>query len=188
MKNCSKLFLAVLLISLAVLFRTRWHLGPNIEFVTTSSFLAAAYLGGFWAGAVPFLVMVISDKIISNSNIYLFTWSAFVFIGLGNYLAIRKSGKKKLILKQTGLGVIAALFFYLYTNFGVWLLGSFGMYPKTLVGLMRCYLMGLPFLRFNLIGNLIFVPVSFTLSEAFYVIISSWKKSLSRQKSFLRTH
>lgn len=176
MKNLSKLLAAMFLILLAVLFRTTWHLGPNIEFVTTASFLAAAYLGGFWAAAVPFLAMVVSDKIISNTNIYLFTWSAFVFIGLWNYLVMEKLGKNKLILKQTGLGVIAALFFYLYTNFGVWATDMFGMYSRDFHGLVKCYLMGLPFLRFNLLGNLIFIPASFALVEFLCAIIRLWWK------------
>jgi hypothetical protein len=156
------------LIVLAILFRTIWHLGPNIEFVTAASMLAAHYLG-FWCGiSVPLAVMFVSDILIRNTNIFIFTWSAFVLIGGLNGLFSTIVGKRrdaKIILAQTGYGVLASLFFYLYTNFGVWLLDSWGMYPRTLGGLIECYLMAVPFLRFQLIGNLIFVPVSFTLVE-----------------------
>ncbi|GAH00568.1 unnamed protein product, partial [marine sediment metagenome] len=34
-----------------------------------------------------------------------------------------------------------------------------GMYSYTLQGLTQCYIMGLPFLRTNLLGNLLFVPL-----------------------------
>lgn len=181
------LIIASLLISLAVLFRTVWHFGPNIEFVTAASFLAATYLGSPWAIIVPFLTMVISDRLIGNTNIYYFTWSAFIFIGLADYLFIKKFGRQKLVLKQTGAGVTASLFFYLYTNFGVWFLDSFGMYSRDLNGLIKCYVMGLPFLKFNLIGNLILVPLTFTISEGLYGIIVSCQKLSPTLKNFLKT-
>jgi len=167
MKNSQirSLVFTIILVVLAVLFRTAWHLGPNIEFVTTASFLAATYLGGFWAVVVPLTAMVISDKIIGNTNIFIFTWSGFVFIGLIDYWLIKKLGKDRLVFKQTGIGVMASLFFYLYTNFGVWVTDFFGMYPRTLSGLIECYIMGLPFLKFNLGSNLLFVPLSFTISQ-----------------------
>ncbi len=187
MKNLKSFIFASLLVVLAVLFRTVWHLGPNIEFVTSASFLAATYLGGFWVAVVPFLAMVISDKILTNTNIYLFTWSAFVFIGLADYWLIKKWGRRKIVLKQTGLGLVAGLFFYLYTNFGVWVLDNFGMYPKTIDGLLRCYLLGLPFLRFNLLGNLVFVPLSFMISEPLYAIIRAWREQ-RLTKAFLKSN
>lgn len=188
MKNSKiKTFIiASVLILLAILFRTHWHVGPNIEFVTTASFLAATYLGGAWAIIVPFSSMVISDKIIGNTNIYLFTWSAFIFIGLSDYLFIKKFGRRKLILKQTGMGVMASLFFYLYTNFGVWFLDSFGMYTHDLNGLIKCYFMGLPFFKFNLIGNLALIPFAFVASEIIYDMMSLWQKSLLILKHFLK--
>lgn len=167
---------AIVLVALAVLFRTSWHLGPNIEFVTTASFLAATYLGGFWSAVVPLMAMVVSDRFIGNTNIFIFTWSGFVFIGLMDYWVIRKLGKRKLIFKQIGMGILVSFFFFFYTNFGVWWLDSFGMYPKTLVGLIECYFMGLPFLRFNLAGNLVFIPLTFTLSEFLYARLELCQK------------
>lgn len=178
MKNSPfpSLVLASILITLAILFRTAWHLGSNIEFVTTASFLAATYLGGIWAILVPFLSMVISDMFLGNTNIFIFTWSGFIFIGLADYWLIKKWERKRLVFKQTGLGILASLFFYLYTNFGVWLLDFFGMYERTMAGLIKCYAMGLPFLKFNLVGNLVFVPIAFTISEFLYNSVPLCKK------------
>jgi len=186
---------ASVLIILAVLFRTLWHVAPNVEYVTTASFLAAAYLGGAWAVLVPFSIMVLTDTLIGNTSIFIFTWSAYMIIGFLGFLGMksqnscsptdktnlntpsanRRSGQNQIlnlkILRATGLGITASLFFYLYTNFGVWLLDSWEMYPRTLAGLMECYVMGLPFLKLNLLGNLFFIPVSFGIVEgikAFY--------------------
>ena len=48
----------------------------------------------------------------------------------------------------------AALFYWILTNFGVWL--SSGYYPLTLSGLMACYSMALPFLPAQLISGFAF--------------------------------
>jgi hypothetical protein len=64
------------------------------------------------------------------------------------------------------MGIFASLFFFLWTNFGVWISDSFHMYPTTWVGLINCYFAGLPFLKLNLAGNLFFISVSFSVVEA----------------------
>lgn len=163
----SKLISAVLLIFLGILFRTVLHVGDNIEFVTTAALLSGAYLGMGWSIGVPVISMVISDLIIGNSNIFIFTWSAYMIIGISGFLLqkFKIKSQKLMIARATGLGVLSAVFFFLWTNFGVWLLDSFGMYPKTIEGLMNAFLLGLPFLQLNLIGNLIFIPVSFFLFD-----------------------
>lgn len=167
MKNVKQLIIACTLIILGILFRTVWHLGPNVEFVTTASLLAGAYLSRKWSIFVPLAIMVISDLSIGNTNIFIFTWSAYVLIGIvGYYIQKAKiQSSKYKVIKATAFGMIASLWFYLWTNFGVWLLDSWGMYPKTLTGLIDAYILALPFLKLNFLGNLIFVPVSFTIVE-----------------------
>jgi len=163
-----KFIFAGLLIVLGILFRTAWHLGPNVEFVTSACLLAGSYLGRKWVILVPVFIMLTSDLIIGNTNIFIFTWSAYIVIGILGYWGLKnKNEKLKItkIIKATGLGIIASLWFYLWTNFGVWLLDSWGMYPRIITGLVDAYILGLPFLKYNLIGNLVFVPVSFSLVE-----------------------
>lgn len=166
MQKYNKILFAVMLITLGVLFRTVWHLGPNIEFVTSSALLAGSYLGLGWSVSVPLIIMMFSDIILGNSNIFIFTWSGYLFIGCLGYLChLSKLKLGERILRATGLGIIASLWFYIWTNFGVWLLDSWGMYPKTLTGLLQSYWYGLPFLKSNLLGNLFFVPLSFIIVE-----------------------
>jgi len=69
-----------------------------------------------------------------------------------------KSQDLNLISGSTLFTIPSSIFFYLWTNFGVWYQG---WYPPTLSGLAESYVMGLPFLKFNLVGNLIFVPLGF---------------------------
>lgn len=156
-----KLVFFIFLVILGILGRTVWHIGVNVEFVSMGAILAGFYLGRRYSVLAPFLVMMITDKIIGNSNIYLFTWSGYILIGLGASLGKslfqRMEGRRK-ILAGLGGGVLASVFFYLWSNFGVWFLDSWGMYSRDLGGLFNCYYMGLPFLKNNLLGNLLFVP------------------------------
>ncbi|MBI4999279.1 hypothetical protein HZB97_00725 [Candidatus Gottesmanbacteria bacterium] len=167
---------AIILISPGVLFRTLWHIAPNVEFVTAASLLAAAYLGRKYAVLVPFVIMVITDTLIGNTNIFIFTWSAFLIIGLAG-LVLRRLKGIKLVGGATAMGATSALFFYLYTNFGVWLLDSWGMYSRDLSGLLNAYIMGLPFLKLNLLGNLFFVPVSFGIVEGYRAAVKIFQEA-----------
>lgn len=134
---------------------------PNFEIVTALSLMAGAMLGGIFTLIVPLAIIAFSDIYLGNMSILFFTWSAFAVVGVfGWLLRKRKSFSYCFIAQMTGLGVVSSLFFYLYTNFGWWLLTN--MYPKNLEGLIQCYIMGLPFLKMNLLGNLFFVPI-FTL-------------------------
>jgi hypothetical protein len=130
----------------------------NVEPITFATLLAGALLGGGWGLFVPLSIVAITDIFLGNSPILYFTWSAWATIGLSG-LILRKSKKEKFSFgfKMTALGIGASLFFYLWTNFGVWLLGD--LYPKTFEGLVLCYIMGLPFLKLNLLGNLVIISV-----------------------------
>lgn len=163
LRNKLKIFGAILLITFGVLFRF-FRIEflpdfPNVEPITLAALLGGAFLGGGYALIVPLVIIVITDMALGNSAILYFTWSGFAIIGFSS-LILRKSKKESFLFcfKMTGLGVAASLFFYLWTNFGVWLIS--GMYPHNWQGLLMSYIMGLPFLKLNLMGNLIIVPVA----------------------------
>ena len=169
---------------------------PNFEIITALSLIAGIYLGGVYMIIVPLAIIFLSDLVIGNNYIFIFTWTAFMFIGLFGYLSRKKihhsreetchsrtetkfsinsdgnpastanSNSKNFPFKNSiKLALISSVFFYLYTNFGWWLMS--GMYEHTLSGLVRCYYMAIPFFRNNLMGNLIFVPVGiYVVSKA----------------------
>ena len=154
-----KIFIAISLIAFGVLGRTFFDLPPNVELVTLSCFLAAVYLGGAFSVLVPLGIMIVSDMTIGNNQIFIFTWTAYIVIGLSALVLRRfKVSDVNLVSASTLFAAPSSLFFYLWTNFGVWYQG---WYPLTLAGLIESYVMGLPFLKFNLVGNLIFVPLGF---------------------------
>lgn len=169
------LLLIIAYILFGVLTRTVWHIAPNVEFVTALSIAGAYFIRKKYSLAIPMGIMVISDFIIGNTVIYLFTWSAFGLAWvIGQVMASRKVQglfKRFPRLLQLGVvselgGIVFTLFFYLWTNFGVVVVSS--LYPKTLEGLMLSYKMGLPFLLPQLVGNLIIVPSVFVLTEIVY--------------------
>ena len=152
-----RLSLSLLLIFLAVAERLWWDLGPNVELIMTASVLAAMYLGRNWGIAVALISLAISDLVLGNTMIMFFTWSGFALIALASGLIRRRPVVAGIY------GLASALWFYFYTNFGVWLIG--GLYPHTLAGLLQSYIMGLPFLRLHAVTSVLFLSVSVSLIE-----------------------
>ena len=105
--------------------------------------------------------MIITDLILGNNYILLFTWSGFALIAIIGYLF---KTRQKLTLKSAplfvGAGIGAVLMYDLWTNFGCWL----GWYPHTLEGLTTCYAVSIPFtLRHLLTATIALTAVTFTL-------------------------
>lgn len=165
-----KVLAAGLLIVLAVSERLWFDLGPNIELVMTVSVLASIYLGRKWGMAVALISLAVSDFFLGNSLIMIFTWSGFALIAWGGKWLKGKNG-----LAGAGYGLAGALFFYFYTNFGVWLIGN--LYPHTFGGLIRSYVMGLPFLRLHAAGSMVFLGSTISLINLFNLRswVSRWK-------------
>lgn len=160
----SDLLLVISLIALVVLTRTILHLGENIEFVTASAITAGYFLQqkkyAIWA---TLFGLILSDTLIGNTMIFLFTWSGFLAAPvLGIILSKINFGKRKMssiIVSAEAMGIVSTMFFFLWTNLGVVL--TTNMYAKTAEGLVQSYINALPFLRNQLLGNMFFVPLIF---------------------------
>ncbi len=152
------------LVSFAIISRLLIH-GQNWETLTAVTVVAAALLGSYFGFVVALLSVIGSDSVIGNTPILMFTWTAWAMIGLSNALWHKSFTKRGVMLNTfilTASGLMSTLGFYFWTNFGVWLTGPNYptlMYPMTWNGLVQCYVMALPFLRHQLIGNLVIVPV-----------------------------
>lgn len=169
------------LVLMGVLTRTIFHLGANIEFVTLAGIIAGYYfINKAQAMAVPILILAISDLIIGNSSIMIFTWSGFLLAPvLGAVLRqprLEKIFARSGLMKLLGFGgaaTISVIFFFLWTNLGVVLLTS--MYPNTLAGIGESYVNALPFLRNQLVGNGVGTILAVILIEAVCSIQSNHK-------------
>ncbi|PJI93514.1 DUF6580 family putative transport protein [Luteimicrobium subarcticum] len=154
--------LVVAAVALAVTFRlVKDDLGApsNLELVTSAAFFGAMLLRNRVAAVFPFVVAVVSDLALGNTSILWFTWSAWAVVGVASVLLPRWTGWRR-YAGALGFGIGSSVWFFLWTNFGVWLLGDGSWYPRTVGGLVDCYVAGLPFLRPMLVGNLVLVPLA----------------------------
>lgn len=165
-----KLFVYSLFI-IAFIERVWFDLGPNIELVTLATILSAFYLDKKNTFLLTFGMVALSDILIGNSNIFIFTWSGIMLPLLA--INIFKNLKANSILAGTLAGISSNLFFFIWTNFGVWALDSWGMYPNTAFGLLQSYINGLPFLKYQLTSTLFFVPIGFLTYEATFNKLTS---------------
>ena len=180
-----KILSVVLLVALGVagrIFFTNYIGIPNFEIVSSFALLSGFFLGGIFSFIAPLFIIFLSDLFIGNTAILLFTWSAFGLIGLLGIL-LGKQDKISLpfILKASGFGIFASCFFFIYTNFGWWVLS--GMYSHNLSGLIACYINALPFFKTNLLGNLILVQLVFVV---FFAVKLIYNANLQMVKRMLR--
>jgi len=157
----------VLVFGFAVLWRVSDFVSapPNLEFVTPAIFISGSLIFSQLKSSrmalivtmvAPVVVAAISDAILGNSFLLLWTWGAWALIGLSFWLFRRLERGVKRYLGALGFAVFATAAFYLITNFGIW---TMGWYEPTLRGLLQSYELALPFVRTQLIGNIIFTPL-----------------------------
>ncbi len=84
----------------------------------------------------------------------LFTSGSIILIGL-----ISKYFNKSIIFRIFG-AFIGAVIFFLVSNFGVWLGGSYGY---DLSGFLTCYILAIPFFGYSVLSTLIFSVIIETL-------------------------
>ena len=124
---------------------------------------ALGLFAGTWcdkriAWLIPLIPLFISDAV---GGFYSPLVMAFVYAGfalsavIGRLLLARKRS-----LTRFGSAIfINALIFYLVSNFPIWLI----YYPNTLAGLVECYVMGIPYFGYSLVGDTVFVVLIFGL-------------------------
>jgi hypothetical protein len=167
---------------LAFLTRTVFKLGPNIELVTTVMLLSASYFGKKESLLLTLTIMVATDLILGNSNIFLFTWSGFLipaFLAGTIFQSDRTLGLIK-IFRGALTGCGSTLFFYFWTNLGVWALDSWGMYSRNTSGLLASYINGLPFLKMQMVSTLMFVPLGFAIFELVHLLVGKGGENYDR--------
>lgn len=91
-----------------------------------------------------------------NADQYV-TWAWYAAILLLGTLLSRNSGP----LQVFGASLATALSFFAISNFAVWVVWP--EYPKSVAGLVECYMMGLPFFRREVVGDVLFSAVFFGL-------------------------
>ena len=65
------------------------------------------------------------------------------------------------VVPQAAAALATSVGFFVISNFGVWLTGN--MYPYSLSGLAACYAAALPYFRNDVVSNLLFTTVMFSV-------------------------
>ena len=122
---------------------------PNFTSLLALSFYVPAILGIRYLPALVFSFFL-TDFIIGFHATTLFTWGSVIIIGLlSKYFILN-------IYTRLSGALLGAVIFFLVTNFGVWVLGSYGY---TLNGLLASYILALPFFGYSLISTIIFSAI-----------------------------
>ena len=153
-ENIIKLSIVVLLIVFAVYSRLQPH-PANFAPIAALALFGGAILPRKWALILPLGAMVISDLIIGLHPLIFFTWGSFMLIAF-------MSNKYMKRINPLTVGVAslsASIFFFIVSNFGVWLEGR--LYSYTIEGLISCYYNAVPFFRNTLLGDLFYSTVLF---------------------------
>ena len=146
------------LIVFAALFRFLPH-PPNVAPIAAIALFGAAYFERRFAFILPLGALFLSDLLLGFYDGMAWVYGSFILVGLVGFWLRSHKG----LLPTAGAAIAGSIVFYVITNFGVWISGS--LYPRTLVGLVECYVAALPFFRNTLLGDTAYVALLFGVTE-----------------------
>ncbi|CAN5618933.1 hypothetical protein BH10BDE1_BH10BDE1_09050 [soil metagenome] len=160
--------IVLILLLIAAVLRTQPHVA-NVTPFFAISILVGFLLGpkrAVLAGVLAALAMFAGDLVIGLH------WTmAFVYVGMAIAACFGALGSTAILNRKSWLGRIAVAFtvsglasttFFVVSNLGVWLVG--GIYPRTMDGLVSCFVMAIPFFTNSLAADLFFGTAFVTLA------------------------
>ena len=182
MKNKS-LIIAIVLIAVAAISRLLPHPHNFSPVGSLAMFGGAVLASRYLKYLVPIIALFISDLVINNTlmrmyfpdhsgmiifqDYMIFTYVAFILAVVIGHVFIKKISIPSIIGGALGFTIV----FFLISNFGSWI-SPISIYPKNFVGLIECYVAGVPFFKFSLAGNLLYSSIIFGV---YYLSINGWK-------------
>jgi hypothetical protein len=166
MKN----LLIVLIIVLGLLSRLIPH-PVNFTALTAVALLAGcAFPSRVFAMGLPFLLMLVTDAMIGFHSTMFFTYGSLILVALLSHQFMSEQSSWSL---RGGMSLLGSMIFFFGTNFGVWWVGE--LYTRDLAGLMQSYVMALPFLKNQILGDLTFTLALFYVADRLI-----WKSSVKK--------
>lgn len=153
--------LAIALVFLAVISRLFEH-PANFTPVAAVALFSGVYLPRRWGWILPLVVMLASDAIIGfyQWQVMASVYASFlVIVAIGWYVRRQRSIGSVLLSSLSG-----SVLFFLATNAATWAWGN--LYPPTAQGLFTAYVMGIPFFKNTLAGDLFYTTFLFGAFEA----------------------
>jgi len=162
----------VLIILIGVVSRILPH-APNFAPIAAIALFGGAYLDKRYAIILPLIAMLISDYFIGFHDTMIYVYASFIVIGiLGMWLSNHRNVKTVIAASLS-----SSILFFLVTNFGVWAQGA---YARDVSGLWQSYVMGIPFFRNTIAGDLFYTGIFFGSYEFIRAFVLN-KKLLARK-------
>ena len=152
----SKIFFSILLILLLTLSRLIPH-PPNFTPIIAVAIISGYFFKNINLSLLTLLIaMLISDLFIGFYGNVIFVYASLLLITF----IFHKISNKINFINLFIYGFAGSLIFFVVSNFGVWALGSPGVYDiayeKNLSGLFQCYILAIPFFGNTFLSTLIF--------------------------------
>ena len=129
---------------------------PNFTPIIAIGLFGGAYLHDRrLALLIPLIVMIISDALLGFHGTMGWVYGSLILISIMGILLKNRTTLKNCTVATLG----GSLLFFLVTNFGVWIMSGF--YDKSIVGLLTCYSMALPFFHNTLAGSFVYSAILF---------------------------
>lgn len=165
--------IALCLIGAGVLVRILPH-PANFAPITAISIFGGSVLPKKISIWVPLSAMMISDAVIGFYALMPLVWACYLLIALASSKWLRPAT----LVRGSVLTLSSSVFFYLVTNFGVWV--TSGMYAHNWAGLISCYTLAIPFFRNTLLSDAIYTSALFGI----YALAMYKRKEVARQVTY----
>ena len=155
-KNLKREIFPIALILILALARLIPH-PPNFTPIIAVAIMSGYFFKNINLSFLTLVVaMLIGDLFIGFYENMIFVYASLLLITFVFYKISNKINFKSLFI----YGFIGSLIFFIISNFGVWVLGSPGVYDivyeKNLNGLVECYILAIPFFGNTFLSTVIF--------------------------------
>jgi hypothetical protein len=152
----ARLILGIALVIFGVVMRILPHPWNLTPVGAVSLFSGACFDRKRWAFVVPLTALFISDTVIGYHSLMPVIYATFALIVV---LGMLLRDRRRSPVFVAGGAVASATLFYIVTNFAMWTIST--LYPKTLAGLVACYVAAIPYYGTMLIGDLVYSALLF---------------------------
>lgn len=129
---------------------------PNATAITAMALFGGAYLSDKrLAFLIPISALFLSDLVLGLYGHMEVVYGSFALVVCIGLLLRRRRTPAAI----GGAALASSALFFVTSNFGVWLYGS--LYPKTIAGLLACYVAAIPFFQNTLLGDALYTVALF---------------------------
>ncbi|HJZ64952.1 MAG TPA: DUF6580 family putative transport protein [Candidatus Acidoferrum sp.] len=159
-----KTAIAAILVLLAAVLRILPHPWNLTPIGAMALFSGSVFKERWLRFMFPLLALLAGDAVVGFHKLMFVVYLCFVInVAIGIRL-----GENRKPLRIAGATLLGAVQFFLITNFAVWTV--FTTYPKTVTGLIACYVAAVPFFWNTLTGDALYAALLFggyALAERF---------------------